>query len=263
MKVIIATIIVNPAAFVITKTDDESALPRITNEIAGQIKNSDVYSSSQSEERFRGKTADVIWCYFGHDETDLVRSNHYAYTIWAQKPEIRKLYFRENRNAEIVDGVYVFWNTSYGMVRELQKTDTPDEQILADYRKLEKLLIGKAEEFRTVLDEMDNAVEEGLDPAVFSSEESNAAAGAAVPERFREWIREVRNLYYQLTDIPPAPAASSRWSEAVLDLAGWVVDLAVLMEYNQDEWLIRETVRRYEQSLDRLGEMEKRSDDIL
>ena len=248
------------AAFVITKTDDESALPRITHEIAGQIKNSDVYSSSQSEERFRGKSADVIWCYFGHDETDLVRSNHYAYTIWAQQPEIRKLYFRENRNAEIVDGVYVFWNTSYGMVRELQKTDTPDEQILADYRKLEKLLIGKAEEFRTVLDEMDNAVEEGLDPAVFSSEESNAAAGAAVPERFREWIREVRNLYYQLTDIPPAPAASSRWSEAVLDLAGWVVDLAVLMEYNQDEWLIRETVRRYEQSLDRLGEMEKVSE---
>jgi hypothetical protein len=46
----------------------------------------------------------------------------------------------------------------------------------------------------------------------------------------------------------------------VLELAGWVVDLAVLMEYNQDEWLIRETVRRYEQSLDRLGEMEKVSE---
>ncbi len=235
------------AAFVITKTGDDSELPKITREIAGQIKNSDVYSSRQSELRFRGKTADAIWCYFGHDETDLIRSNHYAYTIWAEKPEMKKLYFRENRNAEIVDGIYIFWNSSYGIVKELQKTDTPDEKIIADYRTLENLLVGKAEEFRMALNEAENGVLRFED----------------LQNDYRSWINEVKKLYYKLTDIPPAPITSSKWSDAVIDLAGWVVDLAVFLEKNKtleaagDWWMIQQTFRRYEQSLDILAHMER------
>ncbi len=237
------------AAFVITKKEDDSALPAITREIAQQIKNSDVYSSQKSEQRFRGKTADAIWCYFGHDETDLARSNHYAYSIWAQKPQMRKLYYRENRNAEIVDGIYIFWNTSYGMVKELQKTDTPEEKIIADYRKLENLLIQKAEEFRSSLNEVENGT----------------CSFEDVQKEFYSWIRDVRSLYYKLTDIPPAPVASSRWSEAVLELAGWIVDLAMLLENQKtwesggDRWMILETYRRYEKSLEELSIMENQS----
>ena len=63
------------AAFVILKNDDDSILPAVTRQIASQILYSDVYSSKQSEMRFHGKPADVIWCYFAHDETDLIRSN--------------------------------------------------------------------------------------------------------------------------------------------------------------------------------------------
>lgn len=255
------------AAFVITKTDDESALPRITGEIAGLIKNSDVYSSAQSEQKFRGKTADAIWCYFGHDETDLIRSNHFAYTIWAEKPKMRKLYFRENRNAETVDGIYIFWNTSYGIVKDLQKTDTSDEMIITDYRNLEKLLVARAEEFRAAFNEMEN----GVIPM------------QEVQRVFQPWTAEVKALYFKLTDVPPAPITTSKWSDAVMDLAGWIVDLAILLEgqTRQDDmpkgqmslndmpqgqtrqamadnrWMIEQTFRRYEKSLERLSNMER------
>ncbi len=236
------------AAFVITKTDDDSLLPQITREIANQIKNSDVFSSRQSELRFKGKTADAIWCYFGHDETDLARSNHYAYTIWAEQPSVKKLYYRENRNAEIVDGIYIFWNSGYGIVKELQKTDTPDEKIIADYRKLENLLIEKAEEFRMALNEVENDVLQFED----------------VQKEFHIWTKEVRALYFKLTGVPPAPVTSSKWSEAVMDLAGWIVDMAIILEdygsqrkIEDDRWMMKQTLRRYEKSLDELSAMEK------
>ena len=234
------------AAFVITKTDDDTLLPAVTKEIAGLIKNSDVYASITSEQRFKGKTADAIWCYFGHDEADIERSTHFAYTIWAEKKEMHDLYFREDKNAEVVDGIYVYWNTSYGLVKELQKTDLPEEQILADYRSLEKLLIGKAEEFRRAADEIDNGT------VCFDD----------VRAEYCDWIRDVRNLFFKLTDVPPAPLSSGRWAEAVLDLAGWVVDLSVYLEKIEDwespgnRWMMRETLKRYLRSLNTLCEME-------
>ncbi len=235
------------AAFVITKTDDSAALVQITNQIAGLIKNSDVYSNKKSELRLRGKTADAIWCYFGQDETDLVRSNHYAYTIWAEKPEMKKLYYRENRNAEVVDGIYIFWNTSYGIVKELQKSDTPEEKIIADHRRLEKLLVSRAEDFRLAWNEVENGTVRPED----------------MKKEFYSWAAEVRNLYYKLTDLPPVPVSSDRWAEAVLDLAGWVVDLAIMLydrgekALSDDRWLIRQTLGRYEKSLEALSELEK------
>ncbi len=235
------------AAFVITKTGDDTHLPEMTREIAEFLKHSDVYASSQSELRFKGKTADAIWCYFGHDEGDLIRSNHYAYTIWAERQEMKDLYFRTNRNAEVIDGIYVFWNTSYGIVKELQKTDTPDEKIIADYRTLSDLLIRNAEKYRATINEAENGT------LLFED----------VRKAHQGWIREVRELFFKLTDAPPAPLSSSVWSEAVMDLAGWVVDLATLLENRYDwndpgdRWLTLQTVRRYERSLEKLGKIER------
>ena len=88
---------------VILKGSDDTKLPHITQEIVSQIKNSDVYASERSEQRFKGRSADAIWCYFGHDEEDLVRCNYFAYTIWAGSEDLKKKYFRKDRNAEVVD----------------------------------------------------------------------------------------------------------------------------------------------------------------
>ena len=234
------------AAFVITKTDDDTTIPKITKEIVRQIKQAEIYESMQMESRHKGRTADAIWCYFGHDEGDLIRSNHYAYTIWANAKETQDLYFLENKNSEVIDGIYVFWNSSYGIVKELQKTDVPDEQIIADYQTLSNQLIERAEEFRKTLNEVENGI----------------LAYDTVQKKYQDWIRQVRMLYFKLSDVPPAPLSSNLWSEAVLNLAGWVVDLAVLLEQKKNwedpglRWIILQTIRRYEQSLEMLGRME-------
>lgn len=240
------------AAFVILKANDDSLIPEITKDIVHQIKQADIYSSIQMDQRHRGRTADAIWCYFGHNEGDLIRSNHCAYTIWANSKEAQDLYFRENSNAEVIDNIYIFWNSSYGIVKELQKTDTPDEKVIADYQALSNQLIGKAEEFRRALNEVENRV---LNYEEFQRE-------------YQGWIQNVRTLYFKLSDVPPAPLASSRWSEAVMNLAGWVVDLAVLLElksYWEDPgecWIILQTIRRYEQALETLGRIERISTSI-
>ena len=232
------------AAFVILKGPDDSVLPRITKEIVSQFKNSDIYASERSEQRFKGRSADAIWFYFGHDEEDILRSNHFAYTIWAASEDLQKVYYRENRNAEVSDGIYVYWNTSYGMVKELQKTDTPEEEIIREYQELSALLISKAEAFIKAFEETENRS--------LPMEEMKAS--------YKNWAADVKRLFFKLSEADPAPAERIKWAEAILELAGWVTDLALFIERAEngndtgEHWMIRYTISRYYLALNQLRE---------
>ena len=240
------------AAFVILKKTDDTVLPQITKEIVSQFKNSDVYASERSEQRFKGRSADAIWCYFGHDAEDIERSNHFAYTIWAENGDLKKQYYRENRNSEVVDGIYIFWNSTYGLVKDIQKTDTPQERILAVYEELAGQLMTKAEAFIRDFEEVENNT--------FSLEELKKDYGG--------WIRDVKVAYYKLTDTDPAPVERIRWAEAILDLAGWVTDMALFLEKDEEgdapgeTWMIKHAISRYRRSLENLQNITERRQDV-
>ena len=117
-------------AFVIPKgTGELQELPAITKEIAAQIKRAQVYTSEAEKKRFFGQPARAIWCYFAHDESDLIHHLHYAYTIWAADEEMKKRYFRETGNFRIVDEICIFENTDYAMLKRLQQPETPVDGI--------------------------------------------------------------------------------------------------------------------------------------
>lgn len=233
------------AAFVVLKTTDDTMLPRITKEIVSQFGNSDVYANERSEQRFKGRSADAIWCYFGHDVEDIERSNHFAYTIWVGSEELKKRYYRENRNSEIVDGIYIFWNNAYGLVKDIQKTDTPQEQILKKYEELCEHLMEKAEGFIGDFEEVENRT--------FSLSE--------MKESYGNWVAEVKREYFRLTDTDPAPVERIRWAEAILDLAGWVTDMALFLERDEagnkpgETWMVKQAISRYRQSMEELRQI--------
>ncbi len=230
------------AAFVILKKADDTMLPQITKEIVAQFKNSDVYANAHSEQRFKGRSADAIWCYFGHDAEDIERSNHFAYTIWAGSGELQKLYYREKPNAEVVDGIYIFWNTSYGLVKELQKTETPEEQILATYEELCGRLMARAGEFIRDFEELENGT--------VSLKDLKGSYG--------DWLRDVKETFFRLSETEPAPVERIRWADAILDLAGWVTDMALFLERAEtadepgERWMVKQAVSRYRKSLEQL-----------
>ena len=189
--------------------------------------------------RFHGRPADVIWCYFGHDEVDIIRSNHFAYTIWAEDVRLRETYYRKNRNAEIIDDIYVFWNTSYQVVKGLQESKSSEEEIITEYRKLSNMLIAHAESFIKDMEEVENG-----NLSIITVKTANQG-----------WVQEVRQLYYKLTEAEPAPVRVHDWVETILEMAGWVVDLAVFMENDiehqteRTSWLMKQSICRYQLSL--------------
>ena len=238
------------AAFVITESGKE-ALPAITKEVAEKIKYAEVYVSEASEKKFEGYPARVIWVYFGHDESDIVNSLHFAYTIWAADKEMERKFFRENRNASVSDGIYVYDNTSYSVVKKMQQPTKSREDFIEDSRKLLALIVSLAEKFIYDLQEVANRM--------FTIEEMR--------ERYGDWIREVNRRYIQLSDEDVAPDDLHDWAEAIIELAGQVSDMSLFLENSRDggrigereQWLIKHSIKHYHESMEKLKRIE---DDI-
>ena len=63
--------------------------------------------------------------------------------------------------------------------------------------------------------------------------------------------------------IPPDDLCD--WSEEILSLSGWVLDLSIFLEGNKylgtiterEEWLIDNTVKHYYESIEKIKELEK------
>ena len=62
-------------------------------------------------------------------------------------------------------------------------------------------------------------------------------------------------------DADPAPAERIRWAEAILELAGWVTDLALSIERKDtgegtgERWMVKHAISRYYRSLEQLRDI--------
>ena len=231
------------AAFVITECGKDS-LPAIAKEIAERIKYAEVYESEAGERRFEGSPARAIWVYYGRDESDIINSLHFAYTIWAADDETRRKYFRENKCAAVMAGIYVFENSSYDLLKKMQQPAKSREAFIADHRRLLAMIISLAEEFVYDLQEVANGT--------CTMEE--------MQERYGDWIRTVNRRFIQLSDEDVPPDDLHDWSEAIYELACRVSDMSLLLENRRGEgqvgeheqWLIKNAVKRYHEAMENL-----------
>lgn len=194
--------------------------------------------------RAGGGDDEVVWCYFGADERDILTGLHYAYTIWAASEALRRKYYAQNAAAEVCDGIYVFRNNSYDVLRRMQTPTKSREQFVHDVKKLLSLIVSNAERFVYDLQEVKN----------------RTRTMAEMRALYGPWIERVKNLYIKLSDEDVAPNDLHDWSEAIYDLAGWVADLAILFEgecaRKEERSLIDHTIRRYHEAVEKVRQAE-------
>lgn len=220
-----------------------SSLPEITREIANIVKCENIFSSEVGEKSFGTKPAHAIWCYFGKDESDLIQHLHYAYTIWTANDEMKKTYYKDNRNAQVIDGIYVYTNASYSLVKKLHTPTISREEFITENRKLLAEIVSMAEHFIGELRETVNKTV-GIEE---------------IQKKYQKWIQDVRKKYILLSEIDSVPDDLYAWANEIYDLAGWVLDLSLLFEGKIGEselWLINNSIRQYNESLERLKELD-------
>ena len=210
------------AVFVRTDEGSDEALVRITHEVAGHHAG-----------------CNVVWCYFGHDGSDMLRHVFFADTVMAPDEENRRIHFKAGKNSAVIGDICIRRNTSYDMVRELQRSALTVEEYRTMVTGIRAELLTIAEALIAGLQEVENGV--------ISFGSFRADAG--------QEIRRVKQLYYQLSGLPPAHDAIYEWAESVQEIAGWILDMIILVDDRNEafddrrRWLILESIRRYHSDL--------------
>ncbi len=226
------------AAFIIPKKNIEpEKLEDITKNVVNTISTEKIYSSKLHEEIFKDSGADAIWCYFGKDESDLIKSNYYAYTIWS-KEEYKGKYYRENSNMKIIGDICVFINDSYQLIKKLNETNIPKEEYENEANIMLDKVLRKAESLIREINEYRNA----------------RRPLCELYDNYKDWINEVNDDYNKLTSFESAPDVIYDWFGTILSIAGDVIDLSLLINKKNfkevDDWLINQKIGEYQKDLD-------------
>lgn len=235
------------AAMVLIKGEcDMEDLAKISKEIALLIRHAKVYSSKRSERRFGRSAAKSVWCYFGHDESDMVNHRYFARSIWCCDETGKKRYFTEGKHGEIINGVYVMIDRGYEIVKEVQQVTVSKEEFKRQTKKLLSKTISMAEQFITDIEEIDNRTKTIKE----------------VREEYQSWIQEVNEEYYKLTESPMAPDELHDWFKQVEALAGCVLNMALQLKSidtfdGSARWLLRSHIRSYYETLEKLRKLEE------
>lgn len=240
-------------AFIIPETDiGIKELAQITKEVAKAIKHQKIYSTQAGEKHFGRTPAKAVWCYFGKDETDIINHNHFAYTIWAADGEMKKMYFRESKYAQVYKGIYIWENTSYEMVKKIQEPTVTRDEFIEMNKKMLVSVVSLAEQFIIDMQEVANQM--------ISMEEMQSKYG--------KWIKEVQVQYLKLTELDVAPNDLHDWAGEIECLAGSILDISLWLENSRGNgalgeseiWLINNGIRQYNESLEKLKKIEENID---
>lgn len=237
-------------AFVVLKKNvTERELAELTKDIVGKIKYTNVFAEERSERRFINTPAKVIWCYVGMSESDIEKSTYAYRMIWASE-DVRNKYYTADRNANVIDKVYIWKNTCYALVKDMQKSTLTREKCIGQYRAFLNLFINMAEIFFKDLQEVAN----------------QSISYKNLQDKYGIWMNEIKKQFIQLSDLEVAQDGLYEWTEKILELAGWILDLSLFLEgdkkeqriTDREEWLIKNARKEYYESMEKLKKIEKK-----
>ncbi|MEK4876375.1 hypothetical protein N1I87_17405 [Bacillus sp. FSL W8-0102] len=74
---------------------------------------------------YLGKSANIIWNYFGRDESDIVKNNYICVTTWVDDSQDKKWWYRiDNKDTFFINGVHYKIFPYYELIRTYYKENT-------------------------------------------------------------------------------------------------------------------------------------------
>ena len=222
----------------------------IANEVKEKIKDTEVYPNALSEFHHGGKSANIIWCYFGYSEDDIVDSNYICHSIWVDDTQDKNWWYKENKNSRIVNNICLEINPSYKMINTmLHKEVANSEDLIKEINAITEKLINAAENFIKLYREYQNGVIDETD-LIDAVEPLNC---------------KIADLFLQQSNLPYPPKELHEWANAYAELAGTIYDFSLYYnKKNIDKWtsetkiyLMNSSIKRYENDLEKLRILEK------
>lgn len=204
-----------------------SEIAAINKDIVEKVKWLNIYSSKRQEEKWRHKPANIVFCFFGLDETDLANSNYLCHTTWIDNTQDRDHWYRIGRNCEIINDIHFSFPSYYQTLKIFTEEHTGTEaHLIAETRTIIAQMVTLAERIIAIYNEFLN--------------------GSMCEDDFKKRVSiiipELNRLYRREAGMDIAPNNLKAWSQQCANLAASIHNLTLY--YNENAFSRRTAENR-------------------
>lgn len=227
-----------------------SEIAVLNHEIVQKVRALDIYGNELQEKRWKGKLANIVFCYFGLDETDIVNHNYICWTTWVDNTQDKNWWYRLGKNCEVINDIHFNVCTYYKSMRAFTEEHTGTrEQLISETRAIITRMVTLAEQLISLYNEFLN---EAKDEDDFRNEISDISA-------------ELTKLYFAETDLDIPPNDLKEWCQCCSGLASTIQDLTLYYGHNKFEERTPEnrkicmdmSIKQYYEDLEKLKIVER------
>jgi len=179
----------------------------LNHEVIEKVKCADIYHNEITQRLWRNKSANLVFCYFGFDEDDMINANYICYTTWADETQDKNWWYKLHKNNEIINDIHFNFKPYYESHKEFigMNTGTKDD-LVSSTRVLITQMVTLAEQIIALYNEFINSTK--------SEQELADDISAIKPELDR--------LYFAEGNLAIPPKELKEWSEGCACLASTI-----------------------------------------
>ena len=197
--------------------------------------------------RFKNQPAQIIWCYLGQDEEDMVNCNYACRATWTSHTQDRSHWYRNSDT--IINDICLVFNSSYEMLKEMMKPTIDKDEFIKQVLECSIQLIDVAEKYIIQFREFLNGV----------------ISETELMEAVNPLNIEITNLYFYQTNLPVPPKELHNWFKIHCKIATTIHDFSLyydkknidIWSAENRKWLMTNSLKRYEQELEELKQADK------
>lgn len=177
-----------------------SEISNLNHEIIEKVANLDIYKSEQQEQHWHGKPANIIFCYFGFNETDMIHANYLYRTTWADSTQDKNKWYTQNKSGKIVNDIYfnANSNSSYEQIKKYIEEHTGSrDELIVSIQLISAKMIELAEQVIALYNEFLNHTNNELE----------------FIKDLKEIIPEINKLYSEYNNLAILPDDLSKWKD--------------------------------------------------
>lgn len=219
-------------------------IAKFATEIKNKVIYCDVYQNEIAEARHKGRAANIIWCYFGYDEDDMVDSNYICHTTWVDDSQDKEWWYRISPNAFMINGVHIEVHDSYELIKSLKDDTISKDSLIQNTRECTANLISLAERYIKIFREYTN----------------NTLTEKELIDCVAPLNSEISKWYFIQSEFPIPPKELHDWAHIHTKLACTIHNFSLFYdkenlktwESENRRWLLQDSIRQYETELEEL-----------
>lgn len=180
-------------------------ISQVSSEIKDKVKQAEVYNNQKSLERFSGGLANIVWIYFGLDESDMIRGNFICHTTWCDNNQDKNWWYKINGSNKImINGTHFDIHSYYESLKSFNQNNTGSEvETVLVVKEIANIMMKSSEDIISAYNKFINnlisesSLIEKISPSLLEIEKAYMANSELniAPDNLKEWVQSYSSLF--------------------------------------------------------------------